>query len=73
MQQKVGTAQKRTSLSEDNNPVFQDIARFRAILFDAMLKPHDMTMSQGWVLVHLVRENGLRQSGSRSRRSPLPS
>ena len=27
-----------------------------------MLKPHDMTMSQGWVLVHLVRENGLRQS-----------
>ena len=62
MQQKVGTAQKRTSLSEDNNPVFQDIARFRAILFDAMLKPHDMTMSQGWVLVHLVRENGLRQS-----------
>ncbi|KGM47830.1 MarR family winged helix-turn-helix transcriptional regulator [Pseudooceanicola atlanticus] len=56
------TAQKQTSLSEDNNPVFQDIARFRAILFDFMLKPHDMTMSQGWVLVHLVRENGLRQS-----------
>lgn len=56
------TVQKQTSLSEDNNPVFQDIARFRAILFDFMLKPHDMTMSQGWVLVHLVRENGLRQS-----------
>ncbi|MGR3455735.1 MarR family winged helix-turn-helix transcriptional regulator [Pseudooceanicola sp.] len=53
---------RRTSLSEDNNPVFQDIARFRAILFDSMLKPHDMTMSQGWVLVHLVRENGLRQA-----------
>lgn len=50
------------SLGEDNNPIYQDIARFRAILFDAMLKPHDMTMSQGWVLVHLVRENGLRQS-----------
>ncbi len=54
--------EKRTSLSEDNNPIYQDIARFRAILFDALLKPHDMTMSQGWVLVHLVRENGLRQS-----------
>ncbi|MGR3320350.1 MAG: MarR family winged helix-turn-helix transcriptional regulator [Pseudooceanicola sp.] len=53
---------KRTSLSDDNNPLFQDIARFRAIIFDAMLKPHDMTMAQGWVLVHLVRENGLRQS-----------
>ncbi|WP_375688310.1 MarR family winged helix-turn-helix transcriptional regulator [Pseudooceanicola sp. LIPI14-2-Ac024] len=54
--------EKRTSLSEDNNPIYQDIARFRAILFDSLLKPHDMTMSQGWVLVHLVRENGLRQS-----------
>ncbi|MGR3395646.1 MarR family winged helix-turn-helix transcriptional regulator [Pseudooceanicola nanhaiensis] len=54
--------EKRSSLSEDNNPIFQDIARFRAILFDSLLKPHDMTMSQGWVLVHLVRENGLRQS-----------
>ncbi|MGH1426089.1 MAG: MarR family winged helix-turn-helix transcriptional regulator [Pseudooceanicola sp.] len=43
-------------------PVFQDIARFRAILFDAILKPHDMTMSQGWVLFHLLREDGLSQS-----------
>lgn len=50
------------SLGDDNNPLYQDIARFRAILFDSFLKPHDMTMSQGWVLVHLVRENGLRQS-----------
>lgn len=62
MQENVGIAKKQTSLSEDNSPVFQDIARFRAILFDSILKPHDMTMSQGWVLVHLVRENGLRQS-----------
>lgn len=61
MQQDLATAQK-TSLGEDHNPIYQDIARFRAILFDALLKPHDMTMSQGWVLVHLVRENGLRQS-----------
>ena len=61
VQQDLATAQK-TSLGEDHNPIYQDIARFRAILFDALLKPHDMTMSQGWVLVHLVRENGLRQS-----------
>lgn len=52
----------KVSLGEDNNPLHQDIARFRAILFDSLLKPHDMTMSQGWVLVHLYRENGLRQS-----------
>ncbi|WP_319826601.1 MarR family transcriptional regulator [Thalassovita sp.] len=50
------------SLGEDDNPLYQDIARFRAIMFDYFLKPHDMTMSQGWVLVHLLRENGLRQS-----------
>lgn len=52
----------KSSLSDDNVPIYQDIARFRAILFDLLLKPHDMTMSQGWVLVHLLRENGLRQS-----------
>lgn len=62
MQQDVAAAQTKTSLGDDHNPIYQDIARFRAILFDALLKPHDMTMSQGWVLVHLVRENGLRQS-----------
>ena len=54
--------QTQHSLSEDYKPLFQDIARFRAILFDALLKPHDMTMSQGWVLVHLLNENGLRQN-----------
>lgn len=52
----------KVSLGEDYNPLYQDIARFRAIMFDSLLKPHDMTMSQGWVLVHLLRENGLRQS-----------
>lgn len=50
------------TLDEESNPIFQDIARFRGILFDSMLKPHDITMSQGWVLVTLVRENGLRQA-----------
>ncbi len=52
----------KVSLGEDYNPLYQDIARLRAIMFDSLLKPHDMTMSQGWVLVHLLRENGLRQS-----------
>ena len=44
------------------NPIFQEIARFRAIIFDALLKPHSMTMSQGWVLVHLWYRDGQRQS-----------
>lgn len=61
MEQTEKAPKTQSSLSEDNNPLFQDIARFRAILFDTFLKPHDMTMSQGWVLVHLVREDGLRQ------------
>lgn len=51
----------QSSLTDDYSPIFQDLARFRAIIFDAKLKPHDMTMSQGFVLVHLWRENGLRQ------------
>ena len=58
VQEKVG----KSADAEGNNPLYQDIARFRAILFDSLLKPHDMTMSQGWVLVHLLREDGLRQS-----------
>ena len=61
MKQDVAAGTK-APLWEDRNPIFQDIARFRSILFDAMLRPHDMTMSQGWVLVHLVRERGLRQA-----------
>ena len=62
VQQIAAAAQTVKSTDDEHNPIYQDIARFRAILFDALLKPHDMTMSQGWVLVHLVRENGLRQS-----------
>lgn len=45
-----------------DGPVFQDIARFRSILFDRLLRPHNLTMSQGWVILHLIRENGLRQA-----------
>lgn len=53
---------KQSSLIANKHPIFQDLARFRGIIFDAKLKPHDITMSQGWVLVHLWREDGLRQS-----------
>lgn len=53
--------QSKASLTDENNPLFQEIARFRALIFDSLLKPHDMTMSQGWVLVHLIRENGMNQ------------
>lgn len=57
---------------EDRAPIHQDIARFRAILFDALLKPHDMTMAQGWVLVHLTREDGLTQSELAARLAVAP-
>lgn len=55
------------SLTEHHSPIYQDIARFRAIIFDNLLKPYDLTMSQGWVLVHLLRENGMNQSELASR------
>lgn len=45
-----------------SDPVFHDIARFRAILFDRMLKPHGLTMSQAWILTHLARSDGMTQS-----------
>lgn len=45
-----------------DGPIFQDIARFRTIVFDSFLKPHDITMSQGWAILHLMREDGLRQA-----------
>lgn len=55
-------ADKARSGKMKDGPVFQDIARFRGILFDRFLRPHNLTMSQGWVILHLVRENGLRQA-----------
>lgn len=58
--------------SEDSVPIFQDIARFRALIFDSLLKPHGMTMSQGWVLVHLMRQNGLNQAELASRLDIAP-
>lgn len=53
---------KHVKLTQIQKPLFQEIARFRGIIFDALLKPHGITMSQGWVLVHLWYEDGLTQS-----------
>lgn len=53
---------KHPKLAQIQQPIFQEIARFRGIIFDALLKPHDVTMSQGWILVHLWYEDGLTQS-----------
>lgn len=58
----VAAASRLSSLTIDHKPVFHELARFRAALFDAMLKPHGITISQAWVLAHLWRENGLSQS-----------
>jgi DNA-binding MarR family transcriptional regulator len=51
-----------SSLTEDGRFISNEIARFRAILFDMKLKPDGLTMSQVWVLANLWRENGLRQA-----------
>lgn len=51
-----------SSLTIDYKPVFHELARVRAILFDAKLAPHGINLSQAWVLVHLWQEDGLSQS-----------
>lgn len=51
-----------SSLTEDGRFISNDIARFRAFLFDMKPTPFGLTMSQGRVLAHLWRENGLRQA-----------
>lgn len=51
-----------SSLTVDYRPVFHELARVRAILFDAKLAPHGVTISQAWVLAHLWQEDGLSQS-----------
>lgn len=42
--------------------VFQDIARFRGQLFDRLIAPYGLTISQATVLLHLLSEDGLTQS-----------
>lgn len=62
----------KSSLNANYSPVFQDIARFRQLIFDSLLKPHNVTMSQGFVLVQLFRENGLRQADIAQRMQVAP-
>jgi len=42
--------------------IFQDIARFRGLLFDRLIAPHGLTMSQARVLLHLLADDALTQS-----------
>lgn len=42
--------------------IFQDIARFRGQLFDRLIAPYGLTMSQARVLLHLLIEDELTQS-----------
>ena len=42
--------------------VFHDVGRFRAQLFDRLIAPHGITMSQAWVLAHLFAEDELSQT-----------
>jgi len=42
--------------------VFHDVGRFRAQLFDRLIAPHGLTMSQAWVLAHLFEDDELSQT-----------
>jgi len=42
--------------------IFHDIARFRVQMFDKLIAPHGLTMSQAWVLANLFQEDELTQS-----------
>ena len=42
--------------------LFNDVARFRGILFDQMLQPDGLTHVQAFVLNHLYKDNGLTQT-----------
>jgi DNA-binding MarR family transcriptional regulator len=44
------------------NVIFQDVARFRGQLFDRLIAPHGLTMSQALVLAHLFVEDELTQT-----------
>ncbi|MGG7567086.1 MarR family winged helix-turn-helix transcriptional regulator [Rhodovulum sp. DZ06] len=55
-----------------DGPLFQDIARFRGILFDRLLRPHDVTMAQGWALLHLSQAERAEKTEDRSETAPNP-
>jgi MarR family transcriptional regulator, transcriptional regulator for hemolysin len=42
--------------------LFSDIARFRGIVFENLMKPHGLTHAQSYVLNHLYLEDGLTQT-----------
>ena len=42
--------------------LFSDIARFRGIIFENLMKPHGLTHAQAYVLNHLFLEDGLTQT-----------
>ena len=42
--------------------LFSDIARFRGIVFEGLMKPHGLTHAQSYVLNHLYLEDGLTQT-----------
>ncbi|EKE43233.1 transcriptional regulator, MarR family [Oceaniovalibus guishaninsula JLT2003] len=41
---------------------FNDVSRMRSMLFDRMIAPHGITMSQAWLLTQLFIEDDLTQS-----------
>ncbi len=46
----------------ETRSLFRDISRMRAVIFDRMMAPHGLTMSQTWVLAHLFDEDNLTQT-----------
>lgn len=42
--------------------LFSDIARFRGIIFENLMKPHGLTHAQAYVLNQLFMEDGLTQT-----------
>lgn len=42
--------------------LFSDIARFRGIIFESLMKPHGLTHAQAYVLNQLFLEDGLTQT-----------
>ncbi|WP_420391496.1 MarR family winged helix-turn-helix transcriptional regulator [Acuticoccus sp.] len=44
-----------------NRLLFRDVVRLRTRLFDRLLEPHGITMSQAWVLAYLLWDGDLNQ------------
>lgn len=46
----------------ETRSLFRDISRMRSLIFDRLMAPHGVTMSQAWVLAHLFDQDNLTQS-----------